>query len=708
MHKFQGLLVVFAALGVMPRVPAEEDAKVKALIDKVTSQDIEVRYAARAEAPQVGAPAVAALAKLLDETTQQASGDAGVQRYRREVALTAKAALEKIVHFAGRPGADAEKKQVATELARVLTPDQSPKAKMQLLHFVAFIGGDDEIPAIAKLLDDGDRNVRETARLALQRMTGPAATQALVNAAKAQADDRKPELIMAVGWKGDPAALPMLLDFAKDGKGPIRLAALKALAHLGSAEAIPAFSRALEERDMPGRNQVFNEVLRLADNLAAEGKTDDAKGIYQLALKESPLDHQRERALFQLSRDAGNMEVLLAGLADPAERVRGLALWRITALKGGDVLPALLKAYESAKPESRATLLRVISEKDNKAAEPLLAEAAGSPQPELKLTALDIQGRLDDPQLEPVLLKAAEGGSPVIKPVAMKGLLLVAKKRLDAGEKDKALQAYSRVLELAAEPELRVAALKGVIAVGDPKALDQVGGLLKDSALANEAARGLFLLAAKIGAAGNKDKAAGSLMQIVTGEFPKDLRNQAVEELKKMGRDPQEAVRSQGFVLDWWLLTPIEDPDGKGLETEYFPEKVIDLVNEQRIGPRKFRWQKLTEVSLDGRINLLTSFRKTEKVLTYAYSELESPSEKEVVFKMGSDDGIACWLNGQRIHLNNAARGLQVDEDVVKGKLAAGKNRILLKISNTGGDWGFVFRVTDPDGKPLILAPAKR
>ena len=90
-------------------------------------------------------------------------------------------------------------------------------------------------------------------------------------------------------------------------------------------------------------------------------------------------------------------------------------------------------------------------------------------------------------------------------------------------------------------------------------------------------------------------------------------------------------------------------------------------------------------------------------MITYAYTTITSPKEQDVLFKMGSDDGIACWLNDDRIHLNNAARGLQVDQDTVKARLKAGENKILLKIPNGGGDWQFSFRITDPEGTPMNL-----
>ena len=55
----------------------------------------------------------------------------------------------------------------------------------------------------------------------------------------------------------------------------------------------------------------------------------------------------------------------------------------------------------------------------------------------------------------------------------------------------------------------------------------------------------------------------------------------------------------------------------------------------------------------------------------------------------------------------NAARGLTVDQDVVEARLKPGKNPILLKISNGGGDWEFSFRITDREGKPQELPTAR-
>jgi HEAT repeat protein len=685
------------------------DAKVKALIEKISSDNADVRYAGRAEAIEAGAPAVVPLGKLLDESRDPGKDDKG-GKLRREIAITARAALEKIVHHAGRPGGEGERRLVASELSRLLVPEETAKVKREVLHLIAFVGDDAAVPGVSRLLDDGDQQVRETARLSLERIPGPAAVEALVAAARRYGDDRKPDFLFSLGKKADPKAAAPLMEAAEKSHGKVRLAALEALARLGTPASVRIFESVLGEKDLPERAPVFNEYLRLADSLAKGNKEGDAGKIYLQALSGAPLDHQRERGLFRLASagSAGNpLDALLLGLGDPGERVRKLALLRLGEMKGPEVLEGLTKAYQSSKPERQAAILSVLAAKNSSGVKPLIDEAAKSPQIDLKITALDLAGQLENLELEPTYLRAAQDASAQTKPIAVKGILLLAKKRFDTGEKNAALTLYSKALELGTSDEQRGAALRGLLSAGDPKAIDQVGSLMKDPVLGVEASKGFVSLAASIGSAGDKDRAEKHLLGVLTGEFSRDIKGQAAEELRKLDRDPQRAARSQGFVVDWWLLTPIQDPDGKALEKKFFPEETIDLEHEQRIEARKFVWQRLKDVSLDGRISLIPSFRRIEKVITYAYTEIDSPQEREVTFKMGSDDGIACFLNGERIHLNNVSRKLKADEDSVKAKLVRGKNKVLLKISNRDEDWAFVFRVVDAAGKPLDLSATK-
>jgi hypothetical protein len=257
---------------------------------------------------------------------------------------------------------------------------------------------------------------------------------------------------------------------------------------------------------------------------------------------------------------------------------------------------------------------------------------------------------------------------------------------------------YRRALEFAPSVEARGEALRGVAATGELGAASVVEGFLRDPALGAQAAEAYIALSV-----GGVDRAERQLLEVAKGNFSRELRQRAAEELRAMGRDPQRTVRAQGFLLDWWLVGPLPNPERKGLETKYFPEEVIDLKNMQNIGARRFRWQRFEGLSLDGAIDLVPVFRRSDERVAYAYAQIDSAAARDVLLKLGSNDGVACWLNGERLHSNNASREWQADQDTVRAALREGKNELLVKIANDGGAWAFSVRVTDAEGKPLVL-----
>jgi len=64
---------------------------------------------------------------------------------------------------------------------------------------------------------------------------------------------------------------------------------------------------------------------------------------------------------------------------------------------------------------------------------------------------------------------------------------------------------------------------------------------------------------------------------------------------------------------------------------------------------------------------------------------------------MGSNDSVKVFLNGKEIWDNKTERTASVDDDLVPVTLPGGTSEILLKIGQTGLNWGFYFRITEPD-----------
>jgi hypothetical protein len=97
-----------------------------------------------------------------------------------------------------------------------------------------------------------------------------------------------------------------------------------------------------------------------------------------------------------------------------------------------------------------------------------------------------------------------------------------------------------------------------------------------------------------------------------------------------------------------------------------------------------------------------------ERTATYLRRTIRAPGERSMTLSFGSDDGIAVWLNGDRVLDRNVRRGAARDQERVIVRLRPGENQLLLKIVNDGGDYGFYFRVLgeDPSGVPTAIEQA--
>jgi len=145
----------------------EEKLTLDELLDRIKSDDPNVRTEAWQAAGSVGCAAIKPLAKIV------AGGEL-------EVARAAKRAMWKIVHTVGAPGAGDAKGAVEAELIGLLGNDQPASVRREAFWMLSEIGGDDTVDAIRELPDIlEDTEVREDARCCVERIPTEAAVEAL-------------------------------------------------------------------------------------------------------------------------------------------------------------------------------------------------------------------------------------------------------------------------------------------------------------------------------------------------------------------------------------------------------------------------------------------------------------------------------------------------------------------------------------------------
>ena len=96
-------------------------------------------------------------------------------------------------------------------------------------------------------------------------------------------------------------------------------------------------------------------------------------------------------------------------------------------------------------------------------------------------------------------------------------------------------------------------------------------------------------------------------------------------------------------------------------------------------------------------VDLRSEFDEKEWVCAYAACWIDNPAgPRETELRMGSNDSIKVFLDGKEIWNKKVDRIATVDEDRVRATLPQGKATILLKIGQTGKNWGFYFQLIEP------------
>ncbi len=95
-------------------------------------------------------------------------------------------------------------------------------------------------------------------------------------------------------------------------------------------------------------------------------------------------------------------------------------------------------------------------------------------------------------------------------------------------------------------------------------------------------------------------------------------------------------------------------------------------------------------------------FDQTDYCAMYLSRTVSAERDTALAISLGSDDGIKVWLDGAPVFQHDVYRGAQPDQESLELNLAKGSHRLLLKINNGGGDFGFYFAVTDRERKTLL------
>ncbi len=610
-----------------------------------------------------------------------------------DTATAAQRALWGIAHqaTAARPG---HRTAVSAALLSVAARDLPTARRDAVLRMVAITGDDQAtVNTVVELL--GNPSSSEMAWFVLERIDHPAADRSLIAATGSSETNKVLRAVQALGARRSATAVTTLLRLGASNR-PVASAARSALARIGDPQARRLLRAAVVANGTDATDHwlVFLERRRADGDPTATLLTD-----YQ-TLHASPLDHVRVAGLEGQRRLLADTPTAIFGpavaaLADRSPRVRATA--RAALCTGGDLGTKLLAELERAKPEVCGEILSVLTRRGDPGAEAAVRAATQVSDPTLRGRALALCGHFASDNLVPLLLAATKDQAAPIRAAASASLCAHGQRRLDGGNTAGALPLLHQVLASSSDPQIQVRALDAVGQAAAPESLAIIAPLASRHREPVASAR--LAIAANL----RNAKAERDLLRLVCETSrTRDTRKAAAARLRKLGVDTADLAALAGFVTKWQVIGPFAKCDETDLGQHPFGNKGPRLEASYPSTAGKASWQPLDTPDLDGIVDLRV-WQKKSNASAYAFAEIHWPRDEAVTVLLGSDDGVAVWLNGALVHANHTARGVRIDDDKLALNFRSGSNQILVKVNQGSGDWGFCLRIADHGGHPIDL-----
>jgi len=383
-----GKLKGMPLVGVIGSVGVRRDAKAVKLLSAMLndSNPLVVRAAARALGDIGNVPAAA----ILQGQVARAS------------VVTKLHMCEGLLRCAEALAAEGNREQAVAIYDQLRRLDAPHQVRGGALRGAILTRGDNGLALLGEHLGSGDYILFSAAVQTALEMPGRDVTAVLAKALDGLSADQKILIMQTLGARGDAEALPALFRTAKRGADVVRIAAIKAIAQIDHASAVPVLADLLDADSRPIA-EAAQEALGSLTSPSADAVVMDMfqsadTGKRLLALK-----------LMARRRMTKAVPVLLKASGDTDTKVRPAAIKMVGELGGPDRLAALLDV-----------LMDLRSSGDLEAARQAISDVCGkADNPESCTGQLIGRLRPAGPAQKIVLLRVLSGvgGQPALKAV---------------------------------------------------------------------------------------------------------------------------------------------------------------------------------------------------------------------------------------------------------------------------------------------------
>ncbi|HUU36974.1 MAG TPA: HEAT repeat domain-containing protein [Candidatus Desulfaltia sp.] len=332
---------------------------------------------------------------------------------------------------------NAEEAQADSEerLLEFLDRSNNSGAKLAVCRQLRLIGSEKSVPTLEKLLLQDETS--DMARYVLEKIPGPAADKALLDALNKAQDEVKLGIISSLGERKTPGAVKALALLLNDQETAIASASATSLGKIGGREAAAALAGAFDKAQESLKTDIASPLLRCAEEFLASRDYNSADGIFgkilnpqppllpvvlrQAALKGRIMAAEREEAARMI------IDTLARGSQEMHEPAIGLVPIVFKESEIAPISDLLVKIPEAGQVQFLAVLVNYPKE----AVQAAVLSAAKSPSPAVRIAALKALAKVGDAATVRFLVERAAGSRGEEQLAARAGLGTLPGKDID-------------------------------------------------------------------------------------------------------------------------------------------------------------------------------------------------------------------------------------------------------------------------------------
>lgn len=343
----------------------------------------------RASVPTIGA----------QETVNPSSPS--LESLLKDLAVFQNGGTEEVLHAfrayvrAHRDGA-VERESLETKLDAFLAGEAAPAGKMAVCRELRYIGTDRSVPILAGLLSAADTT--DAARYALEKIPGPAADTALIEALGRTSGPVKLGIIQSLGGRKLLGAVPVLAQLVLMGDEATAGAAAVALGAVGGPDASKVLANLLGVASGEVKSRVASALLLCGEEALKKKDIISAAAVFDKVFSSKLSEPIHQAAFKGKVRASGNHaeEIVLAALGGRAIGLREAALDLISEVFGPGSIGRATALFPNLLPPEKVRFLSILAGYPKDSALPVIKAAADNPDVAVRVEALRVLEKIGD------------------------------------------------------------------------------------------------------------------------------------------------------------------------------------------------------------------------------------------------------------------------------------------------------------------------